>query len=114
MVLPIMDVQENYRDEQACEPLPVQDAWDELWLAPTLRAPEIIVPIGQVPYHSRMTDRQEMLPVCASVLSKEKTDLSLIQTIENVLRHAHRPLSVATGRQMFEPGWDVVEHLSTS
>lgn len=44
MLLPIMNVVPNYRDDQRCGPAIIQEAWDQLWLSPVLRAPEVTVP----------------------------------------------------------------------
>lgn len=43
-----------------------------------------------------------------SVLSLPGTDLSLIESVKAVLKTSSRPLRVATGKQMFTDGWEMV------
>ena len=54
VVLPISNVAPNYRDVVSRSPED-QSALDELFLPPILGAPDIAVPIGEVPYESRIT-----------------------------------------------------------
>lgn len=109
IVLPVHNAEECYRDAPPEERFPIQQAWDQLWLAPILGAPEITVPLGHVPYFSRISRQNEWLPVVASLLGKPRTDLSLINIAIKALQHAKIPTRVATGRQMWEPPWDFLE-----
>lgn len=49
MVIPIMDAEPKYRDDQSCGNPTVQEAWDQLWLSPVLGAPEVTVPSKSSP-----------------------------------------------------------------
>lgn len=113
MLLPVGNAEENYRDDKSIESPVAQEAWDQLWLSPILGAPEITVPIGQVPFESKMTRREEMLPVVASLVGLPRTDLCLIEMAKKILEYSRRPTRVATGRQMFVGDWDVVERTRT-
>lgn len=64
--------------------------------------------VGHIPYHSKKTHVEEMLPVAISILGLPRTDMSLIETVEIVLRKSDRPLRVAVGREMFVDDWEVV------
>lgn len=63
--------------------------------------PDIVVPIGDVPYDSKITHKVEYLPVVANVVGAPGTDFQLLQAVEKVLKLAKRPTSVATGSRMF-------------
>ncbi|KAK4613947.1 hypothetical protein CLAFUW4_09096 [Fulvia fulva] len=103
-----MEARPNYRDDPPSSPLEAPVAWDQLRLSPILEAPELTLSIGQIPYRSRITGVNEMLPVGASVVGGPGTDLSLIETAQTVLRYSGRPLCVATGRQMFEDDYQIL------
>ncbi|KAK9860105.1 Amidase [Penicillium brevicompactum] len=54
VVLPIGNVAPNYRDEPSPSPR-WQSALDQLSLPPILGTPDIAIPIGEVPYESKIT-----------------------------------------------------------
>jgi len=68
-----------------------------LFIAPILKAPELTVPIGQVPFNSRVTGRVENLPVTISLLSSPGRDLELFDIARDCLTKAGRPLNVLAG-----------------
>lgn len=100
VILPIANATPNYRDMPSPSPLD-QSALDELFLAPILGSPDIVVPIGDVPYDSKITHKVEYLPVVANVVGAPGTDLQLLQAVEKVLKLAERPTSVSIGSRMF-------------
>lgn len=100
IILPIANVAPNYRDEASPSP-DNQSAFDQLFLSPILGAPDISIPIGEVSYHSKITEREEFLPVLVNVVGAPGTDLSLLEAVEKVMKFSKRPLSVRTGKRMF-------------
>ena len=100
VILPISDVQPNYRDEFSPSPED-QSALDQLFLSPILGAPDISVPIGEVSYTSRISQREERLPVLANIVGAPGHDLHLFYAIRAVLAFSGRPDSVLTGSRMF-------------
>ncbi|KAK0511023.1 hypothetical protein JMJ35_006575 [Cladonia borealis] len=100
VVLPIKDAEPNYRD---IDPGPAfaQDVWDPLWLSPVLEAPEISVPVGELLYQSRMSERSECLPVAVSFLGPPGADIMLANTLKASFAKAGRPLAVNVGRNMY-------------
>lgn len=102
IVLPVMKARPKYRGEPPSSPLEAPVAWNQLWLSPIFKTPELTLPIGHIPYRSRITVVNEMLPVGVSIVGLPGTDLSLIEIAQRVLRYSGRPLCVTTGRQMFE------------
>lgn len=66
--------------------------------------------VGQIPYHSRVSERQEQLPVAVSLMGLPGRDLALIDNAKTVLENSGRHSRVATGRIMFaEEGWEMIE-----
>ncbi|KAI0445859.1 amidase signature domain-containing protein [Xylaria telfairii] len=100
VVLPVANAMPNYRDVVSSSP-DEQSALDELFLSPILGAPDIVVPIGDVPYKSRITQKIEDLPVVANVVGAPRTDFQLLRTISQVIKLSERPTSVAVGSRMF-------------
>ena len=100
VVLPIANVEANYRDELSPSP-DEQSALDQLFVSPILQAPDIMVPIGEVTYQSKISRRTEVLPVLLNVVGAPNTDFQLLEAVEKVLTLSKRPTSVATGTRMF-------------
>lgn len=100
LVLPITSQEADYREDPPPSPT-APGAFDGIWLAPTLGAPEISLPIGELKYHSRISGNDEYLPVVVSVLGKPGSDMALINAMKTVLTKARRPLQVKTGSRMF-------------
>lgn len=102
IVVPVANAAPNYRDEISPSP-EKQSALDELFLQPILGAPDVVVPIGDVPYESRISGKTEFLPVVANVVAAPKRDFQLLEAIEKVMARSGRPTVVSTGPRMF-PG----------
>ncbi|KAI1177466.1 amidase signature enzyme [Nemania sp. FL0916] len=100
VVLPVSNATPNYRDVVSSSP-EEQSALDELFLSPILGAPDIVVPIGDVPYESKITQKIEYLPVVANVVGAPGTDFQLLRIISQVMKLSERPTSVAVGSRMF-------------
>ncbi|KAG8162641.1 hypothetical protein KVR01_007119 [Diaporthe batatas] len=71
---------------------------------------QIVVPVGQTPYESRISKRTEYNPIVASMASapglelmkNTGSDLMLVALAKAVLEGAQRPTKVETGRFMFK------------
>lgn len=99
IVLPVATVAPNYRDEPSPSPVN-QSALDQLFLSPILRAPDISIPIGEVSYHSKITNEKEYLPVLVNVVGAPGTDLGLLDAIKKVMEDSRRPVCVSTGKRL--------------
>ncbi len=100
VVLPIEAMRPNYRDDPPSPPqMPMGIGM--LDLAPTLGAPELVVPIGQISYDSRVSGQIEYLPVTLSLMGAPGTDLDLIGEARVCLEKAGRPTWVRVGSSMF-------------
>lgn len=100
VVLPISPVEPHYRDERTESPR-YQSATDELFLSPILNAPDVVVPIGEIPYESRITGRQEWLPVGVNLVGAPGMDRWLFDAVAMVLKSSGRPDRVSSGRRAF-------------
>ena len=103
VLLPISNVEPNYRDSRTPSPED-QSALDELFLPPILGAPDMAVPIGDLPYESRITGQTEYLPVVANLMAAPGQDWELVAAVETVLGLSGRPTVVRTGKRMFVEG----------
>ncbi|KAJ4251076.1 hypothetical protein NW762_011727 [Fusarium torreyae] len=101
MILPLENMTPRYRDEPPKFKRPPQDGINALSLAPVLHSPVLTVPIGEIPYHSRITECEEKLPFSVAVMGTPGTDLSLMDTVHSVLKKAGLPTSVETGKTLW-------------
>ncbi|KAM7196770.1 amidase signature domain containing protein [Naviculisporaceae sp. PSN 640] len=100
VILPIANVEPNYRDVKSSM-LTSQSALDQLFLGPILGAPDVMVPLGDVPYESRITGRTEFLPVVVDLMGKPGQDMQLLEVVEKVMKGCDREMVVKTGARMF-------------
>ena len=100
ILLPISNMVPNYRDVVSPSP-EYQSALDELFLPAILGAPDVAVPIGDVPYESKITGRTEHLPVVANLVAASGSDWGLVAAVEQILTLSGRPAVVKTGKRMF-------------
>ncbi|KAI1117723.1 amidase signature domain-containing protein [Nemania sp. NC0429] len=102
IIMPLESMTARYRDETPKFPRPPQPGVNALALAPVMKAPVISIPVAELPYHSRITNRQEMLPLVLAVMGPEGTDLALMDAMLRVMRDSGMPTVVKTGRSMFD------------
>lgn len=90
----------NYRYTVTLSPKE-QFALGELFLPPILGAPDIAVPIGDVPYESRITAQTEHLPVVANLVGAPRKDGDLIAAVEKIMSLSGKSTVLKTGKRMF-------------
>ena len=100
LVMPISEGVPNYRDHPPATPS-VQSGFDALFLSPILGCPDLVVPIGQIEYDSRISGRAEQLPLCVNLIGVPGKDADLINVVQSVLDASDRPCAVRTGSEMF-------------
>ncbi|KAF4993212.1 hypothetical protein FDECE_13490 [Fusarium decemcellulare] len=105
VMLPVANAEPNYRDEESPSPKS-QSALDQLFLPPILGAPDLVVPIGDVPYISKITKKTEYLPVVVNLVGAPGQDFQLVEGVETILERSRRPKTVETGPRMF-PSEDI-------
>ncbi|KAK2591957.1 hypothetical protein QQS21_010363, partial [Conoideocrella luteorostrata] len=86
MVLPIEAGKPNYRDSEISSYLPLLSGYAALNMSPMMRAPEVTAPIGEIPYNSVVTKREEPLPIAVSVIGPPGTDLILTHLVEKGMK----------------------------
>jgi len=100
MLLPIEMLEPRYRDDPPGAPSVPPKSINVLYLSPALLGPELVVPIGEVAFDSRITERLEFLPCAVSILGAPGSDLEILTMIEEFLQASHRPSIVETGKSM--------------
>ncbi|KAH7164950.1 amidase signature domain-containing protein [Fusarium sp. MPI-SDFR-AT-0072] len=102
VILPVAEVKPVYRDEKTESPKN-QSAYDQLFLPPVLRSSDVVVPIGETPYHSKISNKIEYLPVVANLVAARDRDHELLEAVEAILERSKRPKVVSTGSRIFVP-----------
>ena len=100
VLLPVANVSPNYRDIPPPRPM-IQEGFDQLFLPPILGSPDLFVPLGDFQYHSRVSQREEYLPIGVDVVGSPGSDLWLIDIIQRCLKSSRRPDRVQTGPRVF-------------
>lgn len=66
-----------------------------------MRAPEVTAPVGDIPYNSTVTLREERLPVAVSLIGSPGTDLLLVDVVEKGMKAGGLATKVKTGSSMY-------------
>ena len=106
-VMPISEGVPIYRDHPPNKPT-VQSGFDLLFLSPILGCPDLVVPIAQMKYESRISGRAEQLPICVNLLGVPGRDVDLINVVQAALQASARSSAVRAGSEMFQPRTDVL------
>ncbi|RSL54933.1 hypothetical protein CEP54_009624 [Fusarium duplospermum] len=101
-ILPLETMTPRYRDQPPTFKRPPQDGIHALAIAPVLQSPVLAIPIAQIPYHSRITGKQERMPFAVAIMGTPGTDLALLDTARNGLTRAGLPTSVETGKTIWK------------
>ncbi|PSK55838.1 hypothetical protein B9Z65_4716 [Elsinoe australis] len=113
VVLPIEDGKPSYRDTSP-------PGFNPLYMSTITGAPEITLPgkymihdmepllilktVGEVWCHSKITQREEPLPVSVSLLSSPGSGLALIQAAMQAFKQGGKSTILATGRSIYKHG----------
>ncbi|KAF5139479.1 hypothetical protein E5D57_003275 [Metarhizium anisopliae] len=100
MLLPVANAKPVYRDEVLPSP-EKQSALDQLFIPPILGACDIVIPNGEIPYHSKISHHTEFLPVFANLVGAPKRDFELLRAVEIILGKSGCAKVVATGPRIF-------------
>lgn len=102
IVLPISESEPKYRDEYRGGPwVGVESGWHRNFISALSGCPELILPIGQIPYDSRVTKRSESLPVVGSFVGYPGSDNAIAKMIHALLVKQELPTKVLTGSTCF-------------
>ncbi len=70
-------------------------------ISPFARAPEMIIPIGQTSFLSKVTKREEWLPVSLGVIGARGSDVSLPALLRDFVHAMQLPTTVEVGERDF-------------
>lgn len=101
VILPVAEVKPVYRDEKVESP-ETQSACDQLFLPPICGSPDVVVPIGEMPYHSKISNKIEYLPVVANLIAAPGRDHELLGAVDTILERSGRSKMVSTGPRIFD------------
>ncbi|PVH71861.1 putative amidase [Cadophora sp. DSE1049] len=103
MVLPCGTSAPKYRDDPNSPP-GIVPAFSPNYIASMIGLPQLVLPIGQFPYESRVSGRVEYLPAVGTLVGAKGSDLMLVNLAKAALEDAKWPTEVLTGRFTFKPG----------
>ncbi|PHH93364.1 hypothetical protein CDD83_5918 [Cordyceps sp. RAO-2017] len=93
-----------YRDEPMPAPSAPSGIPPEL-LPSILQAPQVLVPLAQLPYESRISGRKEDYAVYGSVMGPRGSDVAALDMVQAALDKAHWRMRVDFGRLAFPEGY---------
>ncbi|KAJ3580057.1 hypothetical protein NPX13_g506 [Xylaria arbuscula] len=100
MLIPCGNSVPKYRDDPNSPPGPVGPfTWN--YIASIQGLPQLVAPIGSIPYESRVTKVTEQLPVVGTIIGAAGSDAMLVDIVQKAFEKSNRPRSVLTGRFMF-------------
>ncbi|KAF3066593.1 Amidase 1 [Daldinia childiae] len=100
MIIPCGNSVPKYRDDPNSAPGPI-GAFTWNYIASVQGLPQLVAPIGNIHYESRISKRTEELPVVGTIIGAAGSDLLLVDVVKNALGRAGRPIKVSTGRVIF-------------
>ncbi|KAJ5160568.1 uncharacterized protein N7482_007572 [Penicillium canariense] len=103
MIMPYGSANPKYRDSPNENPSS-SGTIGEKFISPVLEMPQLVLPFGQMPYHSRVSGRLEHRPIGSTILGAKGSDLVLIKLANAAFQAASWPTTIATGRYMYPLG----------
>ncbi|KAI1131680.1 amidase signature domain-containing protein [Nemania abortiva] len=101
IALHIDKVQAKYRDVYPSDNNPNVPGLRSPYLSAILGAPELAIPISELPYMSRISNKEEKLPIVVSLMGAPGADLRLLQWTLEALKKSGRPTKAKTGKSVF-------------
>ncbi|KAI1110106.1 amidase signature domain-containing protein [Nemania sp. NC0429] len=103
ILLPLGNAQLEYRDVDSGPPGVVK-SFEPKYFGSVLGLPQIVTPIGQLVFESRISQRMENVPIITTIAGAQGSDLMLVKVMQLAVAHAGWPESVQTGRNCFLEG----------
>ena len=103
LVHPIYSGTPSYRDNyiESPEESGMWFGWNQYSISQLAGVPEVVIPLGEVNYTSRVTNTTKWLPVAVSINAAAGCDLMLFDLVEKLAEEGVIPSSVKTGERMF-------------
>ncbi|KFZ23395.1 hypothetical protein V502_02124 [Pseudogymnoascus sp. VKM F-4520 (FW-2644)] len=102
LLLPWTFGQPDYRELYCERPTWIGKGFFWYYISSCSQAPEMMLPIGQTRYKSRVTGAEEWLPVSIGVIASKDNDIMLAELIQEMYHSSGLNTSVMTGRTAFE------------
>ncbi|KAI1740718.1 putative amidase [Xylaria scruposa] len=100
LVMPYGEPNPEYRDDPN-PPAGTFHTITEKFISPILHAPQLVLPFAQMPYHSRISGRDEVRPIASTLIGAKGSDLMLIKLAAEAFKKASWPTIIQTGRYMY-------------
>ncbi|KAI8628594.1 putative amidase [Xylariaceae sp. FL1651] len=100
LIMPYGEAHPEYRDEPSA-PAGTFPTLAEKFISPILHAPQLVLPFAQMPYHSKISGRDEVRPIASTLIGAKGSDLMLIKLAHEAFEAASWPTRIQTGRYMF-------------
>ncbi|KUL81909.1 hypothetical protein ZTR_10739 [Talaromyces verruculosus] len=101
MAIHIDSIKPRYGDEYPGNNNPEVPGLRPMCLAAMLRAPELAIPISQMAYKSRITGKDETIPIVISLMGTTGSDSQLLTWTIGSWQKAKFPTRVKTGKVAF-------------
>jgi len=112
ILLPLGSAKPDYRDVESGPPS-IVESFEPKYFGSVLGLPQIVAPIGQLPYESRVSKRKEYIPVITTIAGAQGSDLMLIKLTQLAMEAVHWPTEIQVGRNTFPVG-DNSRHTRTT
>ncbi|CRG91694.1 Glutamyl-tRNA(Gln) amidotransferase subunit A, mitochondrial [Talaromyces islandicus] len=103
LIHPIWPGEPSYRDTyptESPEEAGVSFVWNQYGISQLAGVPEVVIPLGQVNYTSRVTHTTKQLPVSVSINAAAGCDLMLYDLVEVLANKSIIPSKVLTGQSI--------------
>ncbi|KAJ5735194.1 uncharacterized protein N7483_000319 [Penicillium malachiteum] len=105
MLLPLGRPGANYRDSVGNATAgPPSTTFSPIYFSTIIGAPQVVVPVGQNPFESRVSGNIECAPIVVSLIGHKGADVTLLRVLKATLDYHDWPSEVLTGRNIFHFG----------
>lgn len=101
LIHPIHQGTPSYRDEFVSKDRPMFYGWNQYGISQLGGVPEVVIPLGEAPYVSRITGTRKKLPVAVAINAAAGCDLMLFRLVEALEREGVIPSVVGKGSTLF-------------
>jgi len=104
MVVPMTTGDLTYRDEYSMEPIGISSTgWHSKLISSLAGLPQIVVPIGEFRFISKITCREAYLPIAISLIGAPGSESTLLDATRVAMKTMGTPTSVTVGKRCYEP-----------
>ena len=100
MILPIETRMPNHRETPPQPNEPVS-ALSPMCISSVAGTPEVVAPIGEIPFKPAVTDHEEPLPIGVAVAGAPRTDIALLEIVRKAMERGSLSTRLRTGRSIY-------------